>query len=138
MATEDVNPRFIDLDLWPTTEALAAMLEGQVMAVAAIRPQLGAFADAAEQAAARLGPDHESDWPVRLFAEGFDPVLDGAVVVPAMRWELPTPDRLSRARAAGKRLHLVSAPAASGPWHIGGEVVAIRAADGAATSPRGA
>src|SRR5256885_784185 len=35
MLTERISPRFVDLDAWETGEALEAMLEGQMAAVAA-------------------------------------------------------------------------------------------------------
>ena len=38
MATEEVDPRFADLDAWPLTSAMEAMWEGQLAAVAADRP----------------------------------------------------------------------------------------------------
>lgn len=52
--TESLNPRFADIDLWPTAEAVDAMLEGQLAAIAAIRNQTSAVAAAAEAAADRL------------------------------------------------------------------------------------
>ncbi len=42
MTTEDVSARFVDLDGWPTRDAVEAMFEGQLAAVAAVRPALGA------------------------------------------------------------------------------------------------
>ena len=36
MATEDVDPRFVDLDAWPLASAMEAMWEGQLAAVAAV------------------------------------------------------------------------------------------------------
>ena len=38
MTTEDVSARFVDLDGWPTRDAVEAMYEGQLAAVAAVRP----------------------------------------------------------------------------------------------------
>lgn len=52
--TESVNPRFADIDSWPTTEAVEAMLEGQMAAIASIKSQTWQIAAAAEAAAARL------------------------------------------------------------------------------------
>lgn len=54
MPTETVDPRYTDLDRWPTATAVEAMLEGQLAAVAALKEQTGAIAAAAEAAAARL------------------------------------------------------------------------------------
>lgn len=54
MSTETVDPRFIDIDLWPTESAIEAMLEGQLAAVASLKCQTGAIAKASEAAAERL------------------------------------------------------------------------------------
>lgn len=54
MSTEDISPRYLDLDLWENSEALKALYEGQLAAVAAIGPALPAIAAAVEAAAARL------------------------------------------------------------------------------------
>jgi N-acetylmuramic acid 6-phosphate etherase len=54
MSTEDKDPRFADIDSWPTDEAVGAMLEEQIAALAAVRSQVAAIAAAAEAAATRL------------------------------------------------------------------------------------
>jgi N-acetylmuramic acid 6-phosphate etherase len=54
MSTETVDPRFVDIDLWPTVSAVEAMLEGQLAAMAALKSQTSAIAAASEAAAARL------------------------------------------------------------------------------------
>lgn len=54
MSTETIDPRFVDLDRWPTERAVEAMLEGQLAALAAIHGQVRAIADAAEAAGERL------------------------------------------------------------------------------------
>jgi len=54
MSTEDHDPRFADIDSWPTDEAVGAMLEEQIAALAAVRTQVAAIAAAADAAAARL------------------------------------------------------------------------------------
>jgi len=54
MSTERVDPRYIEIDRWPTLLAVEAMLEGQLAAVASISSQLGAIAAASEAAAANL------------------------------------------------------------------------------------
>jgi N-acetylmuramic acid 6-phosphate etherase len=53
-ATEGVDPRYLELESWPSEVALEALLEAQMSAVAAVRPALPAIAAAAEAAAARL------------------------------------------------------------------------------------
>jgi N-acetylmuramic acid 6-phosphate etherase len=53
-STEDRDPRFTDIDRWPTYDAVEAMLDGQIAALASIRAATGAIAAAAEAAADRL------------------------------------------------------------------------------------
>lgn len=52
--TEDRDPRFADIDSWPTIDAVEAMLEGQIAALVAVREASAAIAAAADAAAARL------------------------------------------------------------------------------------
>ncbi len=52
--TETPDPRFADIDRWPTIDAVTAMIDGQADAIDAIRSQAGAIAGAAEAAAAVL------------------------------------------------------------------------------------
>ena len=54
MATEARDPRYADIDLWPTGAAIEAMLEAQIEALAALRSQTAAIAGASEAAAERL------------------------------------------------------------------------------------
>ena len=54
MRTEDTSTRFIDIDLWSTHDAVEAMLEGQLAAVAAVHPAITSLAAAADAAALRL------------------------------------------------------------------------------------
>jgi N-acetylmuramic acid 6-phosphate etherase len=54
MPTETVDPRFTDVDRWPTASVVEAMLEGQLAAIAALKGQTGTIAAAAEAAALRL------------------------------------------------------------------------------------
>lgn len=54
MSTEEPDPRFVDIDLWPTELAIETMLEGQLAAVAAVKVRAPAIASAVEAGAARL------------------------------------------------------------------------------------
>lgn len=54
MATEHFSTRYQDLDTWPSLDVLSAFYEGQLSAVAAVRPSLPAIAAAAEEAVERL------------------------------------------------------------------------------------
>src|SRR5436305_15236803 len=54
MLTEQISLRYFDLDSWPTAEVLAAMYEGQLAAVAAVRPAIAAIAEAVDDAVPAL------------------------------------------------------------------------------------
>jgi N-acetylmuramic acid 6-phosphate etherase len=53
-STEAVNPRFATIETWPLIDAVEAMLESQLTAVAAVRPAAADIAAAAAAAAQRL------------------------------------------------------------------------------------
>lgn len=53
-STETPDPRFADIDSWPTRDAVAAMVEGQVAAVRSLESQVAVIAAASEAAADRL------------------------------------------------------------------------------------
>jgi N-acetylmuramic acid 6-phosphate etherase len=85
MATEEVAPRFADLDAWPLASAMEAMWEGQLAAVAAVGralPAITAATDAARQALRDRG---------RLIyvgagSSGRLAILDGAELKPTFGW----------------------------------------------------
>ena len=52
--TEAADPRFVDIDDWPTADAVSAMLDGHRAAAASVESQVAAIAAAADEAAARL------------------------------------------------------------------------------------
>ncbi len=85
MNTEIIDPRYVDVDSWPTGIAVEAMLEGQMAAVAAIKAQVRAIAEAAEAAAARLG-----DGGRLIYAgagtSGRVAVQDGVELFPTYNW----------------------------------------------------
>lgn len=85
MATEDVDPRFADLDAWPLTSAMEAMWEGQLAAIAAIGHALDAITAAAEEAAAALG-DHGRIVYIGAGTSGRVAVQDGAELTPTFAW----------------------------------------------------
>lgn len=85
MATENVSPRFVDLDAWSTLDALTAMHEGQLAAAAAVRPALPAIARAAEDAAVRLGQDGRLIY-AGAGTSGRIGVQDGAELPPTFDW----------------------------------------------------
>lgn len=86
MSTERVSPRYADLDLWPTIEAVRAMLEGQLAAAAAVLPQAEAIAGAAEDAAARLSDSKGRLIYVGAGTSGRIAVQDGVELGPTYGW----------------------------------------------------
>jgi N-acetylmuramic acid 6-phosphate etherase len=85
MSTELRSPRYVDLDLWPTLEAAEAMLEGQMAAIAAVRPALPELARAADAAAARLGDSGRLVY-VGAGTSGRIAVQDGVELGPTYDW----------------------------------------------------
>lgn len=116
MATEDVSARFVDLDAWPTADAVEALWDGQMAAVAAVRPALPAIAAAADAAATALRREGGAadDRPGRLVyvgagTSGRVAVQDGAELPPTYDWP---DDRLVFLMAGGARALLASAEGA--------------------------
>jgi N-acetylmuramic acid 6-phosphate etherase len=104
MTTENVDKRFVDLDAWPLADALAAMWQGQVQAVSAIRPALPAIAAAVEAAAKALGVRGRLVY-VGAGTSGRVAVQDGSELPPTFDW----PERrVVFAMAGGPRAFLRS------------------------------
>lgn len=85
--TERVSRRFAELDQWPLIDAVEAIYEGQLAALAATKGAVKAVAHAAEQAAQRL----EGDAGGRLIYAGAGTsgrlaVQDGVELVPTYGW----------------------------------------------------
>ena len=85
MATEDVDPRFADLDAWQLASAMEAMWEGQLAAVAAIGHALPAITAATEAAKAALG-DRGRIVYVGAGTSARVAVQDGAELTPTFAW----------------------------------------------------
>src|SRR5436190_4674815 len=85
MATEEVDPRFVDLDAWSLTSAMEAMWEGQLAAVAAIGHALPPITAATEAAQSALG-DHGRIVYVGAGTSGRVAVQDGAELMPTFAW----------------------------------------------------
>jgi N-acetylmuramic acid 6-phosphate etherase len=84
--TEQASTRYRDLDLWSSAEAAEALWEGQMAAVAAVRPALPALGRAADAAADRLAAG-----PGRLIYAGAGTsgrlaALDAAELPPTFDW----------------------------------------------------
>ena len=86
MSTEETSPRYAELDLWPTAQAVTAMFEGQIEAVAAVRPQIGAIANAADEAAERLRNPSGRLVYVGAGTSGRLAALDGVELEPTFGW----------------------------------------------------
>jgi N-acetylmuramic acid 6-phosphate etherase len=84
--TEEVSARHRDLDLWDTAEAADALWEGQMTAVAALRPALPALAKAAEAAAARLAAGAGRLIYAGAGTSGRLAALDAAELPPTFDW----------------------------------------------------
>lgn len=97
MKTEALDPRYLDLDLWPTELAVEAMLEGQMAAIAAIQSQTQAIARAAEAAAVRLGDAGRLVY-VGAGTSGRLAVQDGTELYPTFGWPM---DRMVFLMAGG-------------------------------------
>jgi N-acetylmuramic acid 6-phosphate etherase len=96
--TEEISPRFADLDLWSTRDAVLAMFEGQVEAAATVQSQIEAIAAAAEAAAARLRDPNGRLIYVGAGTSGRLAVLDGVELGPTFGWEA---DRVAFLLAGG-------------------------------------
>ena len=85
MATEEVDPRFADLDGWSLASAMEAMWEGQLAAVAAIGHALAAITAATELAKDALR-DRGRIVYVGAGTSGRVAVQDGAELTPTFAW----------------------------------------------------
>lgn len=87
MTTETLDPRYLDLDLWPTELAVQAMLEGQMSAIATLQSQTVAIARAADAAATRLGQTGRMIF-VGAGTSGRLAVQDGTELHPTFGWPM--------------------------------------------------
>src|SRR4029077_5931714 len=108
METERVSPRYSDIDLWEPGDILDALIEGQMAAVAAVRPALPAIERAAEAMRARLSGDGRLIY-VGAGTSGRLAVQDGAELIPTFNWPQ---ERLLLLIAGGKDALLQSAEGA--------------------------
>src|ERR1041384_5329287 len=90
LLTEQISPRYVDLDSWPTEEVLAAFYEGQLAAVAAVRPALPAIAAAVEDAARALQRGGRLVY-IGAGTSGRIGVQDGTELTPTFDWPAGRP-----------------------------------------------
>jgi N-acetylmuramic acid 6-phosphate etherase len=97
MRTEDINPRYVDLDSWSTAEMIAAMYEEQLVAAAAVRGALGAIIAAVEDAVPALKRGGRIVY-AGAGTSGRIGVQDGSELPPTFDWPV---DRVVFAMAGG-------------------------------------
>jgi N-acetylmuramic acid 6-phosphate etherase len=102
MATEALSPRYLELDAWSSTDALAALYEGQLAAVGAVGAALPAIAAAAEAAVPGLERGGRLVY-AGAGTSGRIGVQDGAELPPTFDWP---DDRLVFAMAGGEAAFL--------------------------------
>lgn len=85
MPTEATDPRYREIDRWPTETAVEAMLEAQLAAIAALKSQTGAMADAIEAAADRLRRGGRIAY-AGAGTSGRIGVQDGVELTPTFNW----------------------------------------------------
>jgi N-acetylmuramic acid 6-phosphate etherase len=83
--TEDQDPRFTDIDQWPTIDTVEAMLDGQIAALLAIRDATRSIALAAEAAANRLSAGGRLIY-AGAGTSGRIAVQDGVELSPTFGW----------------------------------------------------
>jgi N-acetylmuramic acid 6-phosphate etherase len=98
MNTEELSPRYADIDLWQPADILDAMIEGQLASVAAVRAARPAIEQAAAAIVARLRADGRLIY-AGAGTSGRLAVQDGAELMPTFSW--PS-DRLLLLLAGGE------------------------------------
>jgi len=97
MRTEQIDPRYVELDSWSTAEMIAAMFDEQLAAAAAVRGALGAIAAAVEDAVPALQRGGRIVY-AGAGTSGRIGVQDGSELPPTFDWPA---DRVVFAMAGG-------------------------------------
>jgi len=97
MRTEQISPRYVDLDSWSAAEMIAAMYEGQLAAAASVRGALAAIAAAVDDAVPALQRGGRIVY-AGAGTSGRIGVQDGTELPPTFDWPA---DRLVFAMAGG-------------------------------------
>jgi N-acetylmuramic acid 6-phosphate etherase len=108
MTTEQISPRFVDLDSWSTGDMLDGMFEGQLAACAAVRPALPSISAAVHDAVPALERGGRLVY-VGAGTSGRIAVQDGTELPPTYNW--PN-DRLVFVIAGGMKALLQSSEGA--------------------------
>ncbi len=120
MRTEQISPRYVELDSWPTGEMIAAMYEGQLAAAASVRGVLPIIAAAVEDAVAALRRGGRLVY-AGAGTSGRIGVQDGAELPPTFDWPR---DRLVFAIAGGVDALIQSAEQAEDNEDAGAQAIA--------------
>lgn len=97
MPTEQISPRYLELDSWSSAEMIAAMYEGQLAAAAAVHAALHAIAAAVEEAVPALQRGGRLVY-AGAGTSGRIGVQDGAELTPTYNWPA---DRMAFVMAGG-------------------------------------
>jgi N-acetylmuramic acid 6-phosphate etherase len=119
MLTEQMSPRFVDLDSWSSGEIIAAMFESQLAGVAAVRPALPAIAAAVDDAVPSLRRGGRIIY-VGAGTSGRIGVQDGTELPPTYGWPA---DRIVFAMAGGLEALVQSAEGAEDSEESGARVI---------------
>jgi len=106
--TEEISERFEEFDLWATQDAVKAMYEGQLAALAAIEPALDDITNAADAAANALSNNGRLVY-IGAGTSGRLAVQDGVELRPTFGWPM---ERLKFCVAGGMDALMVSAEGA--------------------------
>lgn len=120
MRTEQISPRYIELDSWPTAEMIGAMYEGQLAAAAAVRGALDATGAAVDDAVPALRQGGRLVY-VGAGTSGRIGVQDGTELPPTYNWPA---DRLVFAMAGGPDALLRSTEGAEDNEEAGAQAMA--------------
>jgi N-acetylmuramic acid 6-phosphate etherase len=120
MATEQISPRFVELDSWSTRDIIDAMYEGQLAAAAAVRVALPSISDAVDHAVPALQRGGRLVY-VGAGTSGRIAVQDGAELPPTYNWPL---DRLVFIMAGGTSALLKSSEGAEDLSEDGSRAIA--------------
>ena len=120
MLTEHINPRFVDLDSWSTSDMIEAMYDGQLTACAAVRPALPAINAAVDDAVSALKRGGRLVY-VGAGTSGRIAIQDGAELGPTYDW--PS-DRIVFVMAGGMHALVQSVEGAEDNEAKGAEAIA--------------
>src|SRR4051812_31050064 len=123
MKTEQISPRFVDLDSWSTADMTTAMYEGQLIACAAVKPALPAINAAVEDAVAALKRGGRLVY-AGAGTSGRIAVQDGAELRPTYDWPA---ERLVFVMAGGMQAVVSSVEGAEDDEAKGSDAIAAAA-----------